>query len=131
MKTTEIRLGNLVKSTTLRDDIFAKIASIPRDRFGLQVGLDVDGAMLACLPHELIPIPITKETLLMCGFGEVGIYDNVFHIGDVRVYLDKSRTKGLFKYENSSGNVEIEVEYIHQLQNLYFSIVKVELEVIL
>ena len=83
----------------------------------LFTGVDVD---------ELIksPIPLTPEVLESCGF-------EVFPWGYVK---KSSKDFGVrinlrsFNYD-VSGNSPVKIEYLHQLQNLYFALTGEELEV--
>jgi len=75
------------------------------------------------------PILLTEEILHKCSFGKVGFYDNVYHLNNFRIYLDKSKNTFLLKYEEGNNNLEIEVISLHQLQNLYFILTNKELEV--
>ena len=65
-------------------------------------------------------IPLSEEWLLKLDFKSVGCYDNVYYHGDFRIYIDRNTGDMLLKYEHSSGNLEIEVSHIHQLQNLVY-----------
>lgn len=83
----------------------------------------------AVLIDSIAPIHLTDEIVLKCGFGEVRLYENVYHLDNFRIYLDKSNNIGLLKYEKESNNFEIEITSIHQLQNIYFSLTGTELTV--
>nr|DAH30074.1 MAG TPA: hypothetical protein [Caudoviricetes sp.] len=74
---------------------------------------------------EINPIPLTKELLLKCGFEE--------EFGGIIYY---NRNQGIeFNFSNgwctaSRGEYDIvDVQYLHQLQNLYFALTGEELEV--
>jgi hypothetical protein len=79
--------------------------------------------------HEVDPVLLTEEAISKCGFKEVGFYDNVYYLDDFRIYLDKKADYGLLKYEKETENIEIEIDSIHKLQNVYFALTGKELEV--
>ena len=70
------------------------------------------------------PIPITKERLLKYGFEHyrVGLFGNGFKIGTFELLYNNK--KYIFVPYPS-----FEIEYVHQLQNLYFSFTQTELEI--
>lgn len=63
MDIRDLRIGNVVKSAILRDDLYAEIASIPRQKSEQQVGLNVGNMAMGCLIYELIPVPLTESIL--------------------------------------------------------------------
>jgi len=130
MKITELRIGNYVIAPDLvyAEDNIRKVVGISGVK---SIFLKtIDGEKNNRFPIYLItPVPLTEEILLKCGFGEVGFYDNVYHLDDFRIYLDKSINSGLIKYENGACNLEKEISNLHQLQNLYFALIGKDLEV--
>jgi len=70
------------------------------------------------------PIPLTEDILLKCGFEKDGTtYHNqiaIYHIYDNFTY-----NVNYFEHDNL-----IEIIYLHQLQNLYFALTNIELEII-
>lgn len=89
------------------------------------------------LPEELDPIPLTEEVLLRCGFekdnykkGHIGIdyksgemtFDFVLEEPGFMGEWDKHYTFEL------PGHRFVNVEYLHQLQNIFFAITGKELE---
>lgn len=78
---------------------------------------------------SFIPISLTRDILLKCGFEEVGMYDNVYHLGNFRIHLGKKFGEGLLKCEKGNNYLEIEISSVHQLQNLYFALTGKELNI--
>ena len=71
---------------------------------------------------EISPFPVTKEVLVQCGF-EISPWGYVRKsLNDFGVILNL-RT---FSYE-VSGNNSVKIQYLHQLQNLYFALTGEEL----
>lgn len=70
-------------------------------------------------------IPLTEEWLLKCGFNKISI--NYEKRGIAIWYSSQSRSY-VFRYGHQSETI---IEYVHQLQNLYFALTGEELEVML
>jgi hypothetical protein len=124
METTEIRIGNYfmygAKEVFISEILKAGNVGI-YDGFGLDEGHPLD---------MLKPIPLTEDTLYRFGFRKkehdesrrrefierdhFPIYDHK----DINMYVD---CKKCFFYVGMHFN-HIKLEYVHQLQNLYFAI---------
>lgn len=72
------------------------------------------------------PIPLTEEILFKCGFEKTIVNTMIKAWLNFSFYLT-IRDDGELFYEWNGGNIQ--VKYLHQLQNLYFSLVGKELEV--
>lgn len=92
--------------------------------------IDTDnGYWINC--REVEPIPLTAEWLERCGFKKgssyIGIgyhWDGPNEISIVEQNVDKEDTYRLYGSEWTIGN---DFKYLHQLQNLYFSLTGEEL----
>lgn len=80
--------------------------------------------------NNIEPIELTEEILLKCGFEEYELND------DLGYALRKIVNGIFFKYDIEYGEVSIFInnevvsfKYLHQLQNLYFSLTGEELEI--
>ena len=106
MKNTELRIGNLVYDFT-------------------------DHCNVNILAEDLTdvsnfkPIPLTEEWLLKFGFD--AIFSNELW-KDSFGYSLESKGLGL-QYSYDEGTFRVYCEYIHQLQNLYFSLTGEELTI--
>ena len=72
------------------------------------------------------PIPLTEEILLKCGFEEQELFEDhnpFFVLGSFSLSTD-SFAKERFFYD-----CDIEIKYLHQLQNFYFVLTNQELEI--
>ena len=127
MKGTELRIGNYVniglKSSSLRTDFDAITASGLMD---LQVNKETSSFV-----YE--PIPLTEEFILDLGFEtEVSDwchftleYDFEYYI-DISLSFSKEITVNI---RNEEDVFYFNVEYVHQLQNLYFTLTNEELTI--
>ena len=81
---------------------------------------------LWCKPiNEIHPIPLTEEILLKCGFDKQILFEDeccFFCNGDLSLSCE-DWNKDKFYY-----NTEIEIKYVHQLQNLCFALTLEELK---
>jgi hypothetical protein len=120
MKAEELRLGNLVSNMNPRhNDSILIIESIGDNH-------EVNVFYRKYLLSELEPIPLTEEWLLKFGFKWKGLiakgrYLTLFTpCGKALVFKDN--------YFIFSGvTIEIQIKYVHQLQNLYFALTGEEL----
>ncbi|MBU3661201.1 MAG: hypothetical protein FGM14_15115 [Flavobacteriales bacterium] len=108
MKASELRIGNLVQDYGLISTITGQ------DIYDLSQGMD----------SEIIqPIPLTEDLLLKFGF-----YKNVdtlfFEKGGYQLDLNSNNVEF---YIPNYGDYYKEIEYVHQLQNLYFALTGEEL----
>lgn len=123
MKANELRIGNFVygieqgyKETAL------PVACIHNDNtIRLQVGDETVG----CYNSKIIkPIPLTEEWLVKFGFekrvGEIFMYHTWF-------YIDKECAGVSGWYFRGIDAFKSKIEYVHQLQNLYFALTGEEL----
>ena len=112
----ELRIGNWVMYDNRLFQIEAISRSLPclnTDEFGIGV---VDR-------NNINPIPITPEILEKCGF-EWSIYHQAWHKQGFVFDLSERSVCGFFMHK-SRLNSEIicpEIQYLHQLQNLYFAL---------
>jgi hypothetical protein len=80
-----------------------------------------------CHLNKLIPIPITEEILLECGFKKFQWITeaNVFTQDNFNCILDEN---GVQVFSSDYNNLK-PVKHLHELQNLYFELKEKELEV--
>lgn len=114
MKANEIRLGNLFKCYNF--DL--TIGSINKEYVG---HITNEGGFLIT---DLEPIPLTEEWLVKFGFekrvGEIFMYHTWF-------YIDKECAGVSGWYFRGIDAFKSKIEYVHQLQNLYFALTGEEL----
>jgi hypothetical protein len=117
MKAEDFRINNLVHYTDGSSVMICKLDA--QDL--LQMSVDEDYMNL----H--VPIPLTEEILLKCGFEKPKFsYD----FGKLSIVL-----RGVHGYKNGRTYfnswciIEKQIEYIHQLQNLYFALTGEELKI--
>lgn len=123
MKTNELRIGNYLNGkqghvtvTEIRGNNSVKIQD---NTSSFYVG--------TCL----LPIPLTEEWLFKLGFKLVfaGSGDGyLYSVGEKCNTMELIDRGYGFKY-NTFNACEIEIKYVHQLQNLYFALTGVELQI--
>ncbi len=126
MKVNELRIGNLV--TEFHSE--ARITAIGLDYISTDRGITKINK-----PENITPIPLTEEWLLLLGFKKTitnyPIGDNTeFLIGD-NFELNQSNYLYYLSVEDERGNnnINVCVEYVNQLQNLYFALTGKELSI--
>jgi len=116
MKASELRIGNRV----IYNNVIDKVWGIQSNNV-IDLYFNNDSVTV----HDLEPIHLTEELLLNFGF-----YKNI----DTKLFeksgyqIDLSVLKCHF-YLPSFGDWYKEIEYVHQLQNLYFALTGEELKI--
>ena len=117
MKATDLRIGNYYQYAGDSGIVYTQVQAIKYNQFGLLS--DFDGTNFEICK----PIPLTEEWLLKFGF-----YKNI----DTELFeksgfqIDFSVIKCHF-YLPNYGDWYKELEFVHQLQNLYFALTEEEL----
>ena len=131
MNANELRIGNLIYKPIPKKDMPIEIVEILsiNDSFDYLDVKNKDGYITeSCELNKFIPIPLTEEILLKCGFeyqDDLGIFfKGLFEIQKLRLGIDlRERFEAMLYDFNPS------LDYLHQLQNLYFALTGEELNV--
>jgi hypothetical protein len=132
----ELRIGNLVEEKVLGyckvDTILRKTAQVSKDE-SQSYSIDIE---------NLLPIPLTPELLIKCGFKHqdgsyfiIEKYDEEFE--GIRNAYDFSINfyNGEYQLMNGCGDTEYVIgrtfNYLHELQNLFHALTNEELCVVL
>jgi hypothetical protein len=123
MKTEELRIGNIVYANGVNYKVWSicggyiELDSEPLDH---HTSLVLD---------KIEPIPLTEEWLLKFGFviGSLkNCYFKAWGKNGVESIVYEYHYKGGFEYELGTHTFKV-IEYVHQLQNLYFALTGNEL----
>lgn len=107
MKANELRIGNYVMYSSLIKVNSYKITECEE------------------YPTRFEPIPLTEEWLLKLGFEKA---DEIYFIEfDVYSMTIKEYEKGKYILNPETHFNYVDIEYVHQLQNLYFALTNLEL----
>jgi hypothetical protein len=123
MKANELRIGNWLN----HDGIFRQVSSLHSDNtLRFKDGESSIGCFKATR-SAINPIPLTEEILLKCGFDKREDGDfNLFNASEVDVVINKDL--GFWKCDGICFSVNA-LNYLHQLQNLYFALTNEELNI--
>lgn len=136
MKTSELRLGNWVKYK----DKYAKVENMS-SRFIMDtsdyIGVRHTGeGYTMCVSTAFKPIELTDEVLSKIGFNKYNDVINIYVFENERVIIIYAPNLKLLRIEDIKNDILIDrnvrlnnVEYLHQLQNVYYLLIGKELEV--
>lgn len=122
MKAQELRLGNLVIRRSPIDDLPFTMPVSKIDEAGF-INVSAGTYSISCMMTEIEPIPLSAEWLERAGFKFEGITN--WRHKPTRHHVTKI-TEG-FVYR-VPGTSLVQVQYVHQLQNLYFALTNQELD---
>lgn len=151
MTAQELRIGNIVEYNGMYlhvSEIYSPKPRKPKKFDGVEcLELLCDG-LITVTVDEVNPIPLAKEILLKCGFEEVPHkeFSNSFELPlkrNKKIYVsdigNPNFMMGIVECNFETGHVEDVVNihnwdfekdmYLHQLQNIFYSLTQTELEV--
>lgn len=81
--------------------------------------------------NQFKPIPITEDLLLKCGFELKGIIFRINNGFANQFDVNYSLSRNIYYYDWSKYGIynEVELKYLHHLQNLYFALTNEELQI--
>lgn len=140
---TELRLNNFVTASSslhFEEDDYIKLVTINQFEGCYYTSIDDNEEIeslggLGWVPSHLIySIPLTEEWLLKFGFKAESIYSNFkledFEISSTVRIIATNERSCFYLAGDIPQSMIIRLEYVHQLQNLYFSITGEELKLI-
>lgn len=112
----ELRRGNLVYGISDRIETVEEILSV-------YVETSINGGLKHYSNYEDIqPIPLTPEILLKCGARQL---PHGYFIGKLKFTYEHNELSEFVRF-HYSGKIAY-IQYLHQLQNLYFALTNTEL----
>ena len=122
MTAIELRIGNWVYNSTTKENMQVYPMMIPQ----LHRIENENGSLEDC---NIKPIPLTEDILLKCGF-ETSQWDchstfrkNICSDGCIVISLEHKHV------EIGDLTLDIEIKYLHQLQNMFYCLCGKELEI--
>ena len=131
MKANEIRVGNWIKDPRPFNQETKKFFKMTENGYFKATARDIQFA------EEFEPIPLTEGILLKCGFKKsrnIGCYDTdkdafFFESDKISLTIDFILSSSNHYYRSNPVDGAIPLKYLHQLQNLVFSVTGQELEI--
>lgn len=137
MKTNELRIGNCVYLQREKNEFTTEVIKGITEKYviinfssGRQYKKDYQ-----IIYTEIQPIPLTEEWLLKLGFIKCSDYmseDHDYYYPDLDglwISADKLEVELLASDPYESFKLPLKVQYVHQLQNLYFALTGEELPI--
>jgi hypothetical protein len=126
MEVNELRVGNLVRANCIYE---GQVKTFKRLNETLDVLFFSDGNKWETgeFLSDCDPVELTEEWLFWFGFKKVGIN---FEKDSILLWYSNYQKSYVFRFCNFGGNLErpININFIHQLQNLYFTLTSEELQ---
>jgi hypothetical protein len=119
IRKNELRIGNWVR--------WDYEESSEGNVYPVEYGYELDD--IKNNPNIVKPIPLSEEWLLKFGFKEKSKWTFVLNTPNGRMLTYHLGTKIIHYGSNGYGSGEINCEYVHQLQNLYFALTGEELTI--
>ena len=121
IKVNELRIGNRVL------DEYGNVSIINTISYGVRISND-KYKWESKSEDQIHPIPLTAELLWECGFEK----NNRIDLGELKPCYSNFSLALMIRHNSYfvdwvGGNTEI--KYLHELQNLYFSLTKTELKI--
>lgn len=122
MQKNELRIGNYISRLDLGNHSvrFEVIKELYKDKALTSGPFDV-----ICEYEDITPIPLTEEWIERSGFENNGDF---FILNDIRIYQYHNKFQSEnFIFDFGLSNSYLEIEFFHELQNLYFILTGEEL----
>lgn len=136
MKATEIRIGNYIASGKIFKDtsIIGKVLEIGNQESVFeQIYIETSESFEWLFKDEYCGIPLSKEILEKCGFRYEDFIISGYIDGNHCIYEYTNNEWGFnifcMKDEKNGYPLTVTIKYLHELQNLYFSLHKKELKI--
>jgi len=135
MKAEELRIGNLVGIENTA--IHANGCNHLEARFEIEEirneSVHFKGFAYGEFLKDLKPIPLTEEWLIRFGFEKIDNPNNtptwVWLKNGERWFIETCKNKDIFLKGLGFGGNQVNTNYVHQVQNLYFAITGEELTI--
>ena len=124
MKSNELRVGNYIQN----DSGIKCLASIHCDNTIRTFNEEKSDTIGCFFLSHFEPIPLTKEWIDACGF-KYNSYRHFFEHKSNRIIEYDSYKKKFIFYLVEYGDWFMPIEYVHELQNLYFALTGEELTI--
>jgi hypothetical protein len=127
LKASELRIGNLVSQNGFYGYVYSIESAEPRNdiRFSDKDIITLfDNGMTYVPIDEIEPIPLTEEWLIKFGFNKVcSMYIRISDINEMEFF------DNIITFKDWFCKLEKKIQYVHQLQNLYFALTNTELTI--
>lgn len=130
IQANELRIGNLILD---RGEKVLRVDWFEREKICMK--MVIRGTEVHPLTEEvkhLHPIPLTEEMLLKCGFKKSPVF-GAYYIDvddELQIYVGTTKRISLINQLDEDEHYSIiQVDSLHQLQNLYFALTGEELNV--
>lgn len=130
MEAKELRIGNLVSYQNQNLKIYSIDATATLSESWVMYFYVLSDGIMEKPIHtdstKLLPILLTDEWILSLGFENSGDF---FILNDIRIYKFHPKFESdTYIFDFGMSNSYLELDYVHELQNLYFTLTGEELQ---
>lgn len=127
MKATELRIGNYVQNT--KGDVL-KISRLNNEDADKEIrGWQIKNPAFGSSNEFIKPIPLTEEWLLRFGFDKQDNNWKRYSICNDWTYIYWEKLAGVELSVSKHSCMLPHIQYVHQLQNLYYALTNKELTI--
>jgi len=125
MKSTELRIGNYISLVDGRDVI---VTGITNNKVLDGIFTLIHHNEGSHIPEHTLAIPITEEWLVKL-VGKKVIDGNIYKEWDIQGVCFEFTKSGFYYTAGEGINLSTNINYVHQLQNIYFTLTGNELTI--
>lgn len=135
IKSSELRIGNYILFREFYLEVMEKVVEITEERINIMF----DDKQISILHKDVNPIHLTEEILFKCGFSKkyeqyyliihMGVAGHPIMIEFEIIGKDIFGSLWIGAWDDYTKAICLDIEHLHQLQNLYFALTGEELDV--
>lgn len=139
MNVKELRIGNWVLDSDRENPYLHQVVRIESEEYTIwnsgddyNIVVKIEGSEDGYFDMKASPIPLSEELLVRFGavYSHTVISIKMYKINDYYVAIREEGFRFIHKSTNTGAYEPIkDLKYVHQLQNLYFSLTGTELEI--
>lgn len=120
----ELRIGNYINYAYFPNNLESIEPVLVSGIIETHISYKEDNKEFTYQIEEFRPIPLTEEILIKAGFEKGSVF-----IDDLEISVNIKNNLLTIQQNGEHFGVQIDIEYLHQLQNIIFDLIGKELEI--